>query len=180
MKITRLSKNGQKVNSELLNKVQVELFTKFKKAGFITEVDLAKGKIGMHMCSFRIDTNKLGYNAQVSDLTVKTCKTGYKRTATPTWIQREEFNHIVNNVFDKYKLTAKIVSGDYLIRCHESGRVNDWAMPETYHTGYRLQVPSVLEVVPMEYASVATEWVGINAPFISVVPATLPRFKKIA
>jgi hypothetical protein len=102
------------------------IVAKAAKAGFETEAGLLSGgaiKIGMHMCSFRIITSKLGHNAR-TDRFNKSPK-GYKRTNVPTWEQREDFNHLVNDAFDKYKLTANIKSGPYIVRTKE-GREDSW------------------------------------------------------
>jgi hypothetical protein len=179
MRITGIrNKDGKKPETNelllLINKLEYAV----ARAGFITEVTQVNGssvKVGMHMCSFRVDTERLGYNARVNDYTVRHTKAGYKRTATPTWTQREEFNHIVNNVMDALTLSGSIKSGDYIVRTRD-GRVNEWSMPHAYDNGFRLQVPSVLEIVPLKYASDATEWVGVNAPFVGAVPKAMPRF----
>lgn len=180
MKITRMKQNGKTLTTEVMQNVQSLLQIKLENEGFITDVRLSEGKIGIHMRCFSIDVDKLGHNAQVSTTTQISYKKGSKRTNSPTWTQREEFNHIINNVFDYFGLSAKIVSGEYSIRDHITGRVNSWDMPEVFHNGYRLQVPSVLEIVPMCYAEDAVEWIGINAPFVAVVPETQPRFKKVS
>lgn len=123
MKITRMKlKNDDEWSlNELSHKLKFKLLAK----GYITEVDLNNGKIGMHMRSFKIDTKKLGYNAKINYM-ASNPKAGYKRTDVPLWEQREEFNHIVNDFFDKHKITANIISGKYLIRDHATGRVNEW------------------------------------------------------
>lgn len=179
MKITKIRSDNEKLSSTKMTVITNELKQAFNKAGFITEVSIVNSssiKIGMHMCSFRVDTNKLGYNARINSYTVRRCKAGYKKTSTPTWTQREEFNHIINNVLDLYKVKANIKSGDYTVRRFESGRVNQWEMPEVFNNGFRLQVNSVLEIVPMKYAGAAVEWNGVNAPFIGAVPKQTPRF----
>lgn len=120
MKITRF-KSRSELNSINLSEI---LRIKLENAGFITDVDIASGKIGLHMKSFVIDTGKLGYNARVSRY--RPSKKGYVRTNTPTWEQREQFNHIVNDFFDKYHLSGTIKSGAYLVRHYLTGRVNEW------------------------------------------------------
>jgi hypothetical protein len=179
MKITKLrNKDGSAIESNQVLLAICKLEHAFAKAGFITNVTQASSssiRIGLHMKSFVIDIAKLGYNARINTITLISCKTGYKRTNVPTWTQWEEFNHIVNNVLDALKLRANIKSGDYVVRSFESGRVNHWDMPEPFHNGYRLEIPSVLEIVPMKYADDAVQWVGIYAPFIGAVPETTPK-----
>jgi hypothetical protein len=178
VKITKLrNKDGSAIESNQVLLAICKLEHAFAKAGFITDVTQASSssiRIGLHMKSFVIDTEKLGSNARVNHFTIKS-KKGYHKTNIPTWTQREEFNHIVNNVLDALKLRANIKSGDYVIRSFESGRVNHWDMPEPFHNGYRPEIPSVLEIVPMKYADDAVQWVGINAPFIGAVPETTPK-----
>lgn len=180
MRITNLkTKNGKKLDSNEMNVLLCRVAFQIRKAGFITEVsqnNSSSVRIGLHMKSFTIDTSILGHNARVNEWTLKRCKAGYARTNIPTWTQREEFNHIVNNVLDSLKLTAHIRSGEYTIRTVRDGRVNQWEMPETFHNGYRLQVQSVLEIVPLKYASDGVQWVGVNAPFVGAVPPIRPRF----
>lgn len=105
---------------------------KASAAGFITESQVLTKtsiKVGMHMSSFRVNTAMLGHNARlgIAAYGYNGCKSpkGYKRTNVPTWDQRVEFNNIVNDAFDKYKLTARIVSGNYTVRTKE-GRINSW------------------------------------------------------
>jgi len=98
-------------------------------------------KIGLHMCSFRINSIIHGYNARIdSSHHQKTIK-GYKRTDIPTWEQRESFNHIVNNVFDRYVINATIVSGAFKVRDSREGRIDSW-----YCTG------ALSEIIPEKRA----------------------------
>lgn len=117
MKVTKIKSNGKKVSlSELETLCQYIVF-KASAAGFITESSVVNSqsiKIGLHMRTFKIDVNQLGYNAQYNPY--RQTKLGYVRTCTPTWEQRVEFNNIVNEAFDRFKLTANIKSGDYTIR----------------------------------------------------------------
>lgn len=178
MRITSIrNKAGSKLSSEEMTQLVSDLKNSIDAMGFETnvyQVNSTSIHLGMHMCSFRIIPQRLGYNARANRCTITSCKTGYKRTTTPTWTQREEFNHAVNNILDSWKLTATIRSGEYSIRTSK-GRINQWDMPQPFHNGFGLQVPSVLEVVPMKYAKDAVEWVGVNAPFIGAVPEQKPR-----
>lgn len=129
MKITKMRTNTNELPStDTLLKLEKMLNSKFKQAGFVTNVTLGESrsnmKIGLHMKSFTIDPNVCGQNADVG-MVGRMCKKGYKTTTIPTWSQREQFNHIVNDCFDKLKINAKIVSGEYVVR-DLSGRVNEW------------------------------------------------------
>ena len=128
MKVTNIrTHKGEVPSTDTLLKLERCLLAKFKRAGFVSGVELktrTRMKIGMHMCSFRIDTAKLGHNADRGYIG-RRCKAGFKRTTIPTWSQRDAFNHIVNDCFDKFRLTARIVSGPYTIRVGLH-RVNAW------------------------------------------------------
>ncbi len=125
---------GGKPTERFLDELCEIIVAKAAKAGFITGSHRLTGsaiKIGLHMSSFRIDTAKLGHNARVGRTSAYgwhgiQCPKGYKRTNVPTWEQREDFNHLVNDVFDKFGLVATITSGNYTVRTR-SGRVNQWA-----------------------------------------------------
>ncbi len=94
-------------------------------------------KIGLHMCSFRINPEVHGYNGRI-DRYSKTVA-GYKRTAVPTWNQREDFNHLINEVFDTWKLSAVIKSGPYTVRT-KSGAVTNWnPIGQGFH-GYQSEI----------------------------------------
>lgn len=178
MKLTKIrNQDGSKLHGSDMAALAQHIQHAIERMGFISSVRVENGGINIsnHGNSFVIDVNKLGYNARVNDYTIKACKAGYKRTNTPTWTQREEFNHAVNNVLDAGKYRANIKSGDFIVRSYDAGRVNQWAMPEVYNNGFRLQVPSTLEIVPIKYADDATQWIGINAPFIGAVPEQKPR-----
>lgn len=136
MKVTKIRDlKGNKVNEFLVVDVANYIQSEIDKAGFISHAS-ATGPtsmhIGIHMGSFRIDPNMLGYNARLNNNWQKSPK-GYKRTSVPTWEQRVEFNHIINNAFDKFKLKARIMSGEYLVRSFETGRKNSWSTLEPYY-----------------------------------------------
>lgn len=120
---------GCKAEAPVLNRVCMELTARFEKAGFISDAvvtDQGGIRIGLHMRSFTINTAKLGHNYDTSPYARKACKTGYRRTNTPTWEQREKYNHIINDVFDKFGLKANIYNSFVHIRYSDSGRVYHW------------------------------------------------------
>lgn len=131
MKATKIRDSKSQIpTTETILKLERMLKAGFITAGFITAVDTLTRtsiKIGLHMSSFRIDTVKLGHNADYSRYAAEKCKAGYKRTDTPTWAQREQFNHIVNDCFDRLGLSANIRSGDFTIREYSFGRKNNWS-----------------------------------------------------
>lgn len=172
MKLNKISKQGKKLNSIQMNALVIKLDKAIKRAGFISGVKIINSSaitISGHMRSFSIDVAKLGYNARVNQITATTTKAGFKRTDVPTWTQREQYNHIVNDVLDSLKLSANIKSGDYEVRSSVDGRVNSWELPEVHHNGFRLQVPGILEIVPIAKALEALEFLDVNAPFLAVV-----------
>ncbi len=122
MKITRIkSKAG-------LDVIAAQLQHAIAKAGYISEVKIVNKSridIGMHMCSFRVNVAVHGYNARYNPY--MNYKAGYKRTSTPTWDQRVEFNDIVNAVLNKFKASANIKSGPFVIRKGtEAMTESDW------------------------------------------------------
>lgn len=124
MKITRMKIKGKAVNAGQRFAVLRELNRRFAKAGFRTNVEPLTAtalKVGLHMCSFRIDRDMHDRNLRHNPYT------GTKLTDIPTWEQRVEFNNIVNAVLNKFKISASVRSGPFTIRdgltaCTES----DW------------------------------------------------------
>ncbi len=141
MKATRIRDHkGEVPSTELILKLEKLLLKEMKAHGYISGVEIktrTEIKIGLHMCSFRIDTQIHGHNADYSHVG-RMCKAGYKRTSIPTWSQREDFNHMVNRCFNKLKLSAKIVSGPFLVRSHETGEIINWSSHDAYCGGTRL------------------------------------------
>lgn len=113
MKITRMRIKGQKLGGLRMANVVFELKRRLNKAGFLTGINVASDsglKIGLHMCSFRIDTTKHDRNLRFNP------HLGSRLTTTPTWDQRVEFNDIINAVLTKFKVSANIKSGPFTIR----------------------------------------------------------------
>ncbi len=128
MKVTRIrTKKNELPSTDQLLKLEKRLNKAFQKAGFITKVTLGDSrsnmKIGLHMASFKVDVNKIGHNAMVGKY--KKSPKGYVRTNTPTWEQRVEFNDIVNDCFNKSKLSARITSGKFLVRDLKQGAMDE-------------------------------------------------------
>lgn len=127
MKITsmRHGRNRALPSTDLILEIERTLRARFKRAGFITEVHAqtrSSLKIGMHMCSFRIDTNvhdrNLRHNPHLPS----------KLTNVPTWDQRVVFNDIVNAVLNKFRISANVRSGEFTIRKGtECMTENDWS-----------------------------------------------------
>lgn len=141
------TKTGELPSTDQILALEKLLKKKMHEKGFISDAKTltrSSMKIGLHMCSFRIDTRIHGHNADVGYIGSR-CKAGYKRTTIPTWNQREEFNHLVNDCFDKLKLNAKIMSGPFKIRCKTMGRINEWNSMNAYNGGERL-----FEIKPLE------------------------------
>ena len=143
MKVTRMkNKAGETPSTTELLMLMNTIKHQMNANGFITDVtcgDTRRSmKIGLHMCGFRINTELLGYNHDYGHHG-RTCKAGYKLTNVPTWRQREEFNHIVNDCFDEAGIDAKIRSGHFEIRNPGTGRVDQWeAFSSAYCGGERL------------------------------------------
>lgn len=113
MKATKMRIKGELLGGERMFEVIEALKRGFKRAGFITGIEVKNSssiKIGLHMCSFRIDRTKHDRNLRHNP------HTGTKLTDIPTWEQRVEFNNIVNRVFNRFKVSAKVISGPFTIR----------------------------------------------------------------
>lgn len=122
----RYKKDGKVISDSHMVALIQEVMRRTTRAGFRTDVKWLNStsiKIGLHKSSFRIDTDKLGYNARIGRFVYS--PKGYKRTDTPTWDQRVEFNNIVNDVFDRLRLTAGIKSGCFIIRERDFGRKSE-------------------------------------------------------
>lgn len=114
-------------STDLMLDLERTLARRLEKAGFMTRVEAKTRsclKIGLHRASFRINKAKLGSNARVQYQYGRS-KKGYVRTDVPTWEQRVEFNDIVNDVFDRFKLSARIKSGIFSIRDRKTGRFGE-------------------------------------------------------
>jgi hypothetical protein len=148
MRVTCIrDKRGEIPSTDLILKLERLLNSAMKKNGFISDaqaITRSSMKIGLHMCSFRIDPLVHGHNADKGYIGSR-CKAGFKRTTIPTWSQREEFNHMVNDVFDSLKLSARIMSGPFTIRSKSTGRVDLWFPCQAYNGGDRL-----FEIVSMD------------------------------
>ena len=162
MRVTNIrNKFGNKLTELQMQHLLTKLAGKIRQAGFITEVERINAssiRIGLHMKSFTVDVARLGYNARVHGWSAKRSTKGYVRTNIPTWEQREVFNHIVNDVFDSLKYSARITSGEYLIRDKSSGRVNEWEKPEGSWNNYfgQYQEHPLLTIVPEVEAAART------------------------
>ncbi len=124
MKITKMrNKKNEVLSTDVVLAFERELKLQFSKAGFLTNVAIITRtavKIGLHMRSFSLDLTKHSRNLQLNPYKPKL-------TNLPTWDQRVEFNDIVNNAMDKFKLSGNIKSGPYTIRQgFKSFNEQDW------------------------------------------------------
>lgn len=118
MKLTKIRNKDGKLDSFNLQVVCNALKRSLECYHFITEVTPVNSqyiKIGLHMRSFKIDVKAIGYNARRTPFDSK-YKLGYRRTDTPTWNQRVQFNDIVNAVLNSLGIFCNIKSGSYTIR----------------------------------------------------------------
>lgn len=97
-----------------------------KELGFETTTTITS-RSGIHIVhrndTFHIIPEKTGYNVYYPYLSDGL---PWKKTRKPTWNQRCEFNHLVNDIFDELALSAHISSGAYRIRAKD-GRDRDWS-----------------------------------------------------
>ena len=118
MKLTKIRDNqGNILSKENLEFIGNRLVFLLSEAGFITEsfvINSSRIDLKTEKKSFKIDVEKLGYNARLSPF--GNYKAGYRRTSTPTWNQRVEYNNIINEHLDLLQLSCNIKSAHYVIR----------------------------------------------------------------
>lgn len=128
MKVSCLKIKGQKPTQKQTDALVKQIKRAFTAAGFVTGVHSygpTSMDIGLHMKCFQVDTDKLGFNARMNYSNPwggeRGPKVGFKKTSLPTWDQRVEFNDILNDILDRAKATARIVSGPFVIRTVDEG-----------------------------------------------------------
>ena len=112
MKITKMRFKKGIPSTDLILDIERDLKQRFAKIGFVTNVNTQTRtsiRIGLHMRSFSLDLAKWDRNLQCNPHAAKL-------TNLPTWDQRVLFNNIVNSVLNKYKVSANVKSGPYIIR----------------------------------------------------------------
>jgi hypothetical protein len=124
MKITKMRINGKVLTAVQMAMIQNELAVEIYKAGFLTSISKVNAshlRLGLHMCSFKVDTTIHGHNVRHNP------SLGQRRTSTPTWAQRVEYNNIVNAVLDSFNVSANVKSGPFTIRQgNEAMNQSDW------------------------------------------------------
>jgi hypothetical protein len=150
MQVTRIrTKAGKFLTDKQYDRLVKEILSKTKRAGFETDcarltkriwgtdkkgyrkvietLPLKSISIGMGFSCFRIIPKIHEYNGRMGHY-IDSPK-GYTRTTVPTWDQRVEFNDLINDIFDAWKLSARIKSGPYLVRSRQTGRrdESDWS-----------------------------------------------------
>jgi hypothetical protein len=150
-------KYKKKLNRERLDQLARDLENTVRAKGFESYAAVVNGScinISASGRSFYINTKLLDYNAEWSCHTESDFKDGkskkpFRRSITPTWEQRESFNHLINDVLDDYGISANIKSGQYQVRYKDSGRVNDWGSDPNYAKtfGYWKEVMPIKEAV---------------------------------
>lgn len=147
MKITKMRYKGKRLTKHKMKLVANKLKKKIKEAGFITDTEIVSNagiKMSGYGRHFSIDIKKLGYNALIYNQGHLSHIRGYKRTDVPTWSQREDMNHIVNDVLDFHNIDCNVISGEFEVRTFHCGRENFWN--EGYN-GYSEIVPLEAELV---------------------------------
>lgn len=134
MRFTDIRRNKRKLTKSSLNRLARCLQSQVQNEGFVAwsrVVNSSRIDLSNSGCSFTINLNKLPYNARWTKWTIEAFKEGHLkkpfiRTTTPTWEQRKDYNHLVNILLDRLKITCRVVSGPYEVRCKQWGRVNSW------------------------------------------------------
>lgn len=130
MKLTKIRVKGKMPNKRQISTLINQLERRFKNTGYITEmyqINSTSIKIGYKQC-FKIDLSKHPYNMQHSP-------GSRRRTRLPNWEQRVDFNNIINNCLDEYRVSANIKSMMFIIREGEIRKTEtDWL--KTFNTSY--------------------------------------------
>jgi len=154
MRATNIRIAGKKPTREELAHVADMLRGAYLLAGYVTDVEIrgAALTISSGMGQFRVDTDRLGYNARLprdswhgfggQGNTIR----GYARTDVPTWEQRVEFNNLTNGVLDALNVSATIRSGPFTVRSARDGAVTSWD---------RYAYPAAMDIVPLTAEMIA-------------------------
>lgn len=139
MKITNMrldNPNGRLLTRQEIAAVLGDLERAIYRAGFVSNVrEISKSGVNIAVSgkTFKINPKFHGYNARVGYydgrgvVVQKASETGYVKTDIPTWEQRVEFNHLINDVLDKHNVSADVRStGNFIVRSRETGAVRDW------------------------------------------------------
>ncbi len=133
MRITAIRIKNLKPKMWELEAIVQHLNHVIERSGFLTNASIVNStsiEIKLrHMSYARINTKTRGYNYRVNSHSKMATKLGYKRTDALSWNQRVELNHLINDVLDKYKVSATIRAMEFVIRDKVSGRVNEWEVP---------------------------------------------------
>lgn len=130
MKISSIRSQGKRVKEALLRKVCKTLSERTVARGYVTHIapiDNFEIIISNNLRLFTIDSNKLGYNAEY----LNNESLVWRKSITPTWDQRVDFNNIVNDVLDEFKLEANVRSGFFVVRTKSFGRAHQNSQPTT-------------------------------------------------
>lgn len=130
MRITSIRdvRTNKKLSERDLHNLASFLEERLAGKGFITEsavINSSRIDLTLGGRSFKVDTTRLGYNAQYNPNL--NYKAGYRKTDVPTWDQRVSYNNTVNSVLNMFGISSKVTSGNYLIRHGEKSFTNsDW------------------------------------------------------
>lgn len=101
---------GERLSHHDLVALCVSLDRALMERGFVSSATVRNGTclhISYHRKSFVVDTARVGYNWIRATHT----KSGWKRTAIPTWEQRIRYNQTVNDVLDQWSIQSEVKSG---------------------------------------------------------------------
>jgi len=156
MKIMKIKNNatGKKFeNIKILELIAERLELELGSKGYITEytvINSSRIDLKLRGRSFKVNTDKLGYNAKLDN----SIKHGYRRSNTPTWGQRVDYNNTVNRVLNDYEVSCKVVSGDFTIRngvvCFDE---RDWKDQVPYWMGKDLYIKEDEAISMIQYVN---------------------------
>lgn len=147
MKISKIRINGSMPTDQTISALMINLIEELRNVGFITDATQKTStciKLGLRMRSFSIDIEKMPHNIQYNPF-----RPQGKLTNLPTWNQRVEYNNIVNRVLTALGISAKVTSGEYLVRDGEmeltesdwNDQQPDW-MAQNESRGHYVDVPN--------------------------------------
>lgn len=155
MKITKIkSKDGKKVDVAFISSLISKYLDKVGYCSNVSKITSSSFILSGNSCSFTVNQNILGHNLRVNK---HKSLTGYKRTLTPTWNQRVDYNLIIIEFFNQLGLTCKILSGSFIIK---DGSVDfnedNWQDQKPYYitqnerNGYGIIIPMIDTYKEME------------------------------
>lgn len=124
MKLTKIRFKGMKPRQKQLQHLIREIQLQMKRLGFEVFGEILNStsiKLSSNKCQFRVIPEIIGHNTRYSPHSLS------KRTRIPSWDQRVDFNNKLNEILNRENVTAKAMSGPFIIRDgSEAYTERDW------------------------------------------------------